>query len=75
VVGFLLYWRPQAPGRHSGIASKTDYWLEECDRLATTELEQKLMVRIKRGYLHFFADFATVTWPSPRLGESTHLAT
>jgi signal transduction histidine kinase len=36
--------------------AKTDHWLHEAERLATTPREQELIARVKQGYGRFFAE-------------------
>jgi two-component system, NtrC family, sensor histidine kinase HydH len=57
------------------LRKETDYWLDEADRLATTPVEQALMIRIKDGYSRFFKEFDRLAQRRPGSGSpKTELA-
>jgi two-component system sensor histidine kinase HydH len=48
---------PQALDEIAALRGRTDFWLREADRYATTTTERLLMGQVKRGYQAFFEQF------------------
>jgi two-component system sensor histidine kinase HydH len=54
---FLLTGDHKALDVVPAMREETDHWLQEAERAGTTPREQELMIRVRKGYEHFYEEF------------------